>query len=346
MWVLLLVLVAIFIFFKVRIHRECYTNYLQDLLKKENRMHPFRYFTDSEGTVLPIVAVTGFFRGDDAREKYQEYLDKKFNVFGITAYKSFPNKKLLGKEEGQYEKDDTFDYTREIRSWMCCFRQKESYGFTPDNNVVDMSESDFYTVETSEQKRPKKYDFIYICSKDDDTCPLDGWNAVNRNFVLAKKCFPIMCKEFKLKGLVVGRTNCGLEAEYGDRIEVTEWMEWDKLQDKMRESRFLFLPNIQDASPRVIAECLIKDVPVLMNHNIMCGFKYVHPETGEFFHDERDFKQALTRLMDRIDTISPAQWWETNYSHEQSQKNLRDFLAEAFPQEPCLKNIDRVKFIL
>ena len=345
MWVLLYLfgLVLVYIILKV-FYMKPY-NSLQDLLKSENRMHPFRYFTDSEGKVLPIIAVTGFFRGDDAKKKYQEYLDKKFNVFGITAYKSFPNKERLGKEEGQYERDDTFDYTREIRSWMCCFKQKSDFHFTSDNHVVDMSESDFYTVET-DQKRTKKYDFIYICNKDGDDCPLDGWNAVNRNFELAKKCFPIMCNTFKLKGLVVGRTNCCLEKEYGDSIEVSDWLEYGKLQDKMRESRFLFVPNIQDASPRVIAECLIKDVPVLMNANIMCGFKYVHHETGEFFHDETDISDALTRLMDRIDTIAPAKWWETHYSHEQSQKKLRDFLVEAFPQEPCLKNIDRVKFIL
>lgn len=343
MWVLLLVVILIILFMFLKI-RYSHRDELHEILK--DHMHPFRYFTDSSGNLLPFVAVTGFFRGDDAKKKYQEYVAKGVNVFGITAYKSFPNKDRIGDEEGQYEKDDTFEYTREIKNWLCCFKEKDSFKFTPDNFTVDMSESDFYTVETDDQKRTKKYDFIYICNKDDDTCPLDGWNAVNRNFALAKKCFPIMCKEFKLKGLIVGRINCGLEKELGDSVEVTDWLDWYELQNKMRESRFLFVPNIQDASPRVIAECLIKDVPVLMNANIMCGFKYVHQETGEFFNDETDFKQALTQLMDRINTISPARWWENNYSNEKSEKKLKEFLAEAFPLEDSLNTIDRVKFIL
>jgi hypothetical protein len=84
-----------------------------------------------------------------------------------------------------------------------------------------------------------------------------------------------MCKEFGLKGLVVGREGCGLEKEYGDKLEVVGWLEWHVLQEKMRASKILFIPNVFDASPRVIAECLTKDVAVLMNRKILCGSKYI-----------------------------------------------------------------------
>ena len=206
-----------------------------------------------------------------------------------------------------------------------------------------MSESDFYNSEV-ETNVPKKYDFIYICGKDGDECPLNGWNAINRNFDLALKCFPIMFHEFKLKGLVVGREGCGLEALYGDQIEVVGFLDWHIMQEKMRESRMLFVPNIYDASPRVVAECITKDIPVLMNQEILCGFKYIHPETGEFFSTETDFKPALERLLGRIDTISPKEWWSKHYSTENAYKKLRDFLAKSFPG--TLDHIKEVKFIL
>lgn len=321
-------------------------NYIKLFNKKENRKFPFRYFTDKNNNILPFVAVTGPFRDKNAEKLYYEYIDKGIFIFGITAYKSFPNRHMLDKSEGNYVLNDTFDYVNNIKNWLCCFKNSNLYGFTDFNNLIDISESDFYTSELDNIIK-KKYDFIYICNKDEDSCPLNGWNAINRNFDLAKKCFPIMINEFKLKGLIVGRTNCGLEI-YGDQLEIVGWLDWYVLQEKMRESRMLFVPNIYDASPRVIAECIIKDVPVLMNYNILCGFKYINYETGEFFTNENNLRIALTNLIGRIDKISPKKWWNNNYSHEISYKKLRNFLFDSFSDtlNGLLDNIDQVKFIL
>jgi hypothetical protein len=199
---------------------------------------------------------------------------------------------------------------------------------------MDLSESDYYDAEKQEDldKIEKKYDFIYICLKDDDRCPMDGWNAVNRNFDLALKCLPIMIKEMGLKGLVVGRIGCGLEKQYGDKIEVVDFLLWHEFQVKIRESRFLFVPNIYDASPRVVAESITKNLPVLMNERILCGSKYIEYETGELFTDHNDIRLALDRLMGKIDTISPRDWWEKNHSRKKAGKRMRDFLYEVWPE--------------
>ena len=251
---------------------------------------------------------------------------------------------MLDESEGSYEKTDDFDYTGNIKNWLCCFKDKEKYKFTDHNNIIEISESDFYNIDDNVNVE-KKYDFIYICNKDDDSCPLNGWNAFNRNYNLALKCFPIMINEFKLKGLIVGRVNCGLEEIYGDNLEIVDFLEWHILQDKMRQSKILFVPNIYDASPRVVAECITKNVPVLMNQNILCGFKYINYETGNFFSDENDIRPALTELINKINNISPKKWWEENYSQEKCYKKLRNFLANAF-NGSIDDNIDQVKFIL
>ena len=153
-----------------------------------------------------------------------------------------------------------------------------------------------------------------------------------------------MCFEFGLRGLIIGRENCGLEKEYGDYLEVVGWLEWAKLQEKMRESKILFVPNIFDASPRVVAECITKNLQVLMNRNIICGFKYINYQTGELFNDETDLRQALTNLLNKPASVSSKKWWSENYSQEKSQTRLRDFLAESFPKE--LAGVSKVKFIL
>jgi len=341
--VIIVIIILILLYSNYILNTETIDKFIQRFNDKENRTFPFRYFTDEDGKILPFVAVTGFFRSKDSEKQFDEYVKQGIHIFGITAYKSFPNREMMDNSEGDYERNDTFDYTGKIKNWLCCFKNKEKYKFSSFNNIIDISESDFYNAE-KDYKKTKKYDFIYICNKDSDTCPKNGWNAINRNFDLAKKCFPIMCNEFGLKGLIVGRDGCNLENEnYNKKIEVVGWLEWHELQDKMRESKFLFVPNIFDASPRVIAESITKDLQVLMNRKILCGSKYVTYDTGELFTDENDIRPALTNLLNKQYKISPKKWWEENYSQETSQIKLAKFLNDNFPIE--LKT-NRVKFIL
>lgn len=291
---------------------------------------------------MPVVAVTGPFRGKDALDKYNEYKEKGMHVFGITAYKSFP-KIIIDGTENKYEVVDQFDYVSEIKDWCTCFKNNSEFGFTENNNTIEISESDFYDADDKEDI-PKKYDFIYICNKDGDNCPLNGWNSINRNYNFALAVFPIMIKKKNLKGLIVGRVGCGLEEEYGDKIEVTDFLPWLELQDKMRESRFLFLPNVNDASPRIVGECLTKNIPILMNKNILGGWKYITPETGEFFTNEYDFEESLNRFLNKLKEMSPKEWWKKNYSQKISRKKLRDFLDKSFPG--TFERVEEVKFIL
>jgi hypothetical protein len=304
--------------------------------RDEGDHFPFRYLCDENQKILPIVLVTAFFRDDKHRAMFDEYEANGVKLAGVTAYKSFPRPITDGTGDGE-TKNDPFDYYGRIKNWFCCFRDPTHYGFDSSHRLIDLSESDYYDAESTEElsKTKKKYDFIYVCLKDDDdnTCPMGGWNAVNRNFNLALKCFPIMLNEIGLKGLVVGRVGCGLEKQYGeDKIEVVDFLPWAEFQQKIRESRMLFVPNIYDASPRVVSESIIKDVPVLMNRQIVCGSKYIQHETGELFTDEHDIRLSLDRLLGKIDSISPKKWWLENHSRGKAGKKMRDFLYEEWPE--------------
>ena len=323
---------------------ELRESYLETLKIHEKERHfPYRYLYDENGKILPIVLVSGFFRDDKERNMFSEYVHNGIKVVGITAYKSFP-KPITDNTGDNSSKDDPFDYYANIKNWLCCFRDPELYGgFDKTHNLIDISESDFYDIDDKEPVE-KKYDIIYVCFKDSDDCPMDGWNAVNRNYKLAMACLPILINEFKLKVLIVGRLNCGLETLYGDNIEILDFMPYFEFQDKLRQSRFLFMPNIYDASPRVIAEALVKDIPVLMNSSIVCGAKYVNYETGELFIDENDIRLAITRLLAKSDSISPKKWWEKNYSKKKMAKKFRDFLYKQYPD--VLENTNEVSFFM
>ena len=322
--------------------------YIPTLLKhkEDNKMFPYRLLYDENHKVIPIVALTAFFRNDFDIQRFDDYTNNGIKIIGVTSYKTFP-KPISDPTADQETMKDTFQYTEKIKNWLCCFEDPEDYGFTSFNNLIEISESDFYDVDKTTDLPVKKYDFIYSCLRDDEenlTCPMDGWNAINRNLKLAMACFPIMLQEFNLKILIMGRSNCGLEEKYGDRVEIIDMLPYNEFQQKIRESRFLFVPNIYDASPRVVSEALIKDVPVLMNKTIICGTKYINYETGELFTDENDLRYHLRRLLNKYNSISPKLWWEKNYGLSKSGIKFRDFLYNDSDFSSVLYNLKEVHF--
>jgi len=307
-------------------------SYLKTLEKDHKEVHfPYRYTQDEKGNILPLVMVTGFFRDDLERQRFDEYINNGVKVIGVTAYKTFP-KPITDVTGDSDSSNDTFDYYNKIQNWLCCFDKPKNYGFTANHQLANISESDFYDAE-QEARKNKKYDLIYICLDDTDieNCPMHGWNAINRNFKLALACFPILIHEMKLRVLVIGRQNCGLEKLYGDRITVMGFLPWDDFQEKLRESSILFVPNIYDASPRVIAEALTKGLPVLMNRSIVCGSKYVVPETGELFTDENDIRWSIQSLLTRLPTMDTIGWWKQHYSRKKSGEKLHKIIESWYP---------------
>jgi hypothetical protein len=311
------------------------------LKKEKESLFPFRLLCNEKNEPIPVVALTAFFRTDTDRKRYREYLSNGTKVIGYTSYKTFPK----GIKDGTGDDDsvnDPFQYTSEIKNWVCCFKDPKAYGFTEANTLLEMSESDFK--DAVPHDTVKKYDFMYVCLQDEkDSCPLNGWNAVNRNFNLALKCFPIMVHQFNLKILVIGRLNCGLEEMYGDSVHVIGFLPWEEFQEKMRESRYLFVPNVYDASPRVVTEAISQDIPVLMNRHIVCGSKYITPETGELFTDENDVAYHVNSMLTR--EMHPQRWWQENYSNQASGIKFRDFLAEVYPDVPEVQAAQEVHFL-
>lgn len=320
--------------------------FTQQILDREQKLRkfPFRFLKDENNNTLPIVAVSGFFRCEDDKQRFKLLQNDGIEIIGITAYRDFPNK-INDIAEDKFHLTDDFDYTNSIKVWLYCMKDFNRYGLNESQHaLLNISESDFYTAPDQIDNTPKKYDFIYVCLKDNDTCPLNGWQAIVRNFDLALKCFPILFTNFNLKALIVGRVGCGLENLYPNNVEITDFLPYHELQQKMKESRFLFVPNISDASPRVIAECLIKNVPILINQNILCGFKYINEQTGVFFNNEHDISQAINLLLTKLPEMTPQKWWLDNHSHKKNSILLRNFLYTQYPH--LLENIKEVSLIV
>eukprot|EP00729_Bicosta_minor_P014796 gene14796-7959_t len=55
----------------------------------------------------------------------------------------------------------------------------------------------------------------------------------------------------------------------------------DQFFNYMKQARFQFLPQIHDASPRVAAQAMMHDLPLLMNAHISGGWKYMTDHFGD-----------------------------------------------------------------
>ena len=169
---------------------------------------------------------------------------------------------------------------------------------------------------------------MYVCLQDDEKCN-PGWQSYNRNWDLAKKCLDVLCGSFKLKGLLVGRVNCDINKEYEKLITIVPFLEYHKFQEEMQKCKFLFIPNISDASPRVATEAMCYNIPVLMNYNIIGGWHNIIPGiTGEFFTDEVDIQQAIIRI--KNGNYKPKQWFMMNRGRHISGKILGDFISKVY----------------
>ncbi len=294
---------------------------------------PFKNIFDQNGKKLNIILLSAPFRGQDHDKLYQEYKSQnpKLHFMGISSYSEFPGK-LSNPYESRYHEEKNHNYHTMATTWLNCFRDSTKY-IDPRYNlpILDLSESDFkdFNSHKPDPNIKKEYDFIYICLKDNDKCT-PGWQSYNRNWELAKKCLITMCRKFKLKGAIIGRENCKFTDLCSGIVKILPFLKYHEFQKELQKARFLFVPNIADASPRVIAEALCYDLRLLVNYNLLGGWKYVTSQTGEFFTDEFDVENALDKLTTNMDKYQPRQFFIENYGKERAGRKLANFIKQNY----------------
>ena len=285
---------------------------------------PFKNLFDDKGELLNIILISAPFREEKHEQLYLDYKDAGYNFCGISSYLNFPNK-IDNPYEDKFHEKRKHDYTSMVSSWLYCFREpSENIKKLPSILLTEADLKDINTYKPSDI--PKEYDYIYCCLEDNDKC-IPGWQSYNRNWELGKKCLEVFC-DHNLNGLIVGRTNCEFTKKCG--IKVLPFLKFHEFQIEMQKSKFLFVPNISDASPRIITEALCYNIPVLVNYNIIGGWHNVVPGvTGEFFTDEIDIIEPLNKIINN--KYEAREWFVNNRGKEKSGKILADFLIENYP---------------
>jgi hypothetical protein len=290
---------------------------------------PFKNVFNEKGEIMNIIALTAPFRTHEHKKIFQSYKKKSIPIIGVTSYLNFPGP-INNKFEDNYHIKHPFNYIDSCIGWLYCFRELQSRGLS---NVpkIKMSESDLYDPTLFTPNETKEYDFIYVCLNDNKDCA-PGWQSSIRNWELFKKCLPILCEKFKLTGLIIGRQNCDYTPKCKNSLKVIDFLPYHKFINLMSKCKFLIVPNITDPSPRIIAEALCLNIPILVNKHIYGGWHYVNEKTGEFFTDEHDFDIQLQKLLSNLSKYQPRKFYQENYGIINSGVKLKEFIKELYPE--------------
>lgn len=244
---------------------------------------------DKNGRDANIIAVRGCITNPAHLSVLEhEIFHKKKKLIGLCSYQEFPGS--ISNPNDPLSLDFLEKYGHHVILWCHCFR--DPYKVIPTSMpTLLLSESDIYPRYKQLMSIPlptnKKYDFfVYL--------PRGEWNDHVRGTAIAKRWLFHMSTVMNLKILLCGDER---QDEFSF-LTVIPQQDWSNFVHAMSQCRFLFCSSIYDASPRIFIDALCLDIPLLVNKDILGGWKYVTPETGMFFDPEdSDIDPSVTTFM-------------------------------------------------
>lgn len=297
---------------------------------------PFINLKDEKGRNVNMLCIRGHMKAHE-KEQFLEYYNKGIKFLGCSSYMSYP--RVIDNQHGFSHQDEYIKINGKyiesyVLGWCHCFKEPNKYIRRGIPKVL-ISESDFNNERLEVKDLGIKYDYIMYQPKDSDKCEINGWHSHNKNWSLAEKAIKVLSDDMNLKGIITGRGGCPVNIKNKDNIEVSDFIKFHGFMDKIRQSRFVVIPNLEDASPRLLTEALCLEKPIFVNEDILGGWKYVNDKTGTFFN-ENNIQEKATWLMNNYGNFTPRKFYMDNYGDVNSGKRLKAFLKKIYPDlSPC-----------
>lgn len=211
---------------------------------------------------------------------------------------------------------------RYVNAWCHPFKDKK---FKRPNLLL--SESDFIDVDHIPiiNSQTKKYDFYYFTMGAEK-------QGIRKGVDLFVDILPDLCGKHNLKGVVINYTSPELwiprpqkkiwRQHRGNIKYIHKKLTARQVASIMAQCRFGLFPNKNDCSPLMLAESLVRNVPVLVNQDIWGGWKYINDDTGLFFDRNTAGDQAM-KLLDM--KFNSQEWFMTHYGFHKSAARLAKF---------------------
>ncbi len=214
-----------------------------------------------------------------------------------------------------------------VKVWLHPFRNPKKH-LPDDVPSYLISESDFVDPKMLMplKEREIKWDYFYFT--------IGGGDGINhKGYKVFRKT---LAKLSHLQGhiIIYGKIEKFPKSELSylksKGLKVTaKTLKREHVQNIMRRSRFGFFPNIQDCSPRMIPECLLHNTPVLVNDDILGGWKYINDNTGRLFSQDT-VTEGVDFVMDNKN-FCPKKDFMSQYGFANSSRNLAKILSDHHP---------------
>ncbi len=277
-------------------------------------------------TKARYLSLIGWYRKKAVRIKHTVCFRKPMNL-ATTQRLMAKHKHAIGivSAHNVYRKPNT-PYAK---MWCHCFQKPRKY--FPKKPLLLLSESDFVDpVGTRKLVRCKKWDFFYFTIGG----PL---GAEYKGIDVFANSLPALCGEYGMKGVIVQYAHCKLPLrlnkrqrklfnKYSSNLHVVRRsFKPGGVANIMAKSRFGFFPNKQDCSPLLITESLVRNIPVLINSDILGGWKYANEGTGSLF-DSSNIEEKLDFM--RSHDFNPREKYMEDYGYKNSSTRLAEFCKE------------------
>jgi hypothetical protein len=262
---------------------------------------------DYIGNIRPIRGVVCFRKPINVI-KLLEIMRKK-EAFGIVS-----SHNLYRKKNAVY-----------CKFWCHCYKEPQKYFNKPS---ICLSESDFVDPSTLQiVTRNKKWDFFYFTMGGELGNEYKGMD-------LFVDSLPILCGKYNLKGVVVKYSKSKINFIFDKNRKKTfnKYKKFLKIYNKklsprriaslMASSKFGFFPNKTDCSPMLLSESLVRNIPILVNKNILGGWKYVNSETGCFF-DNSNLSESIEYMLNN--KFNSRSSFMENYGYKNTSSRLAEF---------------------
>lgn len=280
----------------------------------DSRIITIRAILEDQLLKLPIVCIRkNSVRGENSKRMRRFLLNN--SVLGFTSHPSVHRSK-------------TAEY---VDAWCHCYKNTDGL-FPQDKPKALISESDFVDplyVSVLPRSKPK-WDYFYFTG--------GGKQSRRKGLNVFAHMLPFLHKH-KLRGIVVNYTRQDIDF-FNDTKARNFWIKYSsdfkyhfgslkpkELANLMSVCRFGLFPNTSDCSPLLLSESLIRDCPVVVNQDILGGWKYVNDKTGVFF-DKSNISETFHKVLNN--EYYPRDSFLSEFGFKKSASKLSKFINESF----------------
>ena len=297
---------------------------LNPAIKDLIREYAFQPVRNERNEMVNIILVRSFM----SDHNFKQYEEHKNDILfmGISSMEDYP---LCGPNPFSM-KFLNDKYVGVFPGFLHMFR--DTSVFPNHVKLLLLSQSDF-SLPNPIDPVPKIYDFTFSGSDQDIYNNCVGWSSFAKNLSFFYDAIEMMCND-GMTGVYVaskkGELKCNIPPACEGKVTQTFFLPQDQFFDYLKQSHFLFLPQVHDASPRVSTQAMALNIPMLMNYHIMGGWKYLNERTGEFFHDLTDIRAAYQRIKANKDKYDPRKYLDETTGNAIAGSRLYNFVMDNF----------------